>query len=382
MAESTTALPGKRRISLAKRSVALETLTRLVRYIFTRGIALFLAAVIGVYLTILIANMGGYVDQIKIGEIREQVGASVLANPALQGRPASEIKKYVEEQVQLEIKRLGLDKPFILRSFGYLTTALSLSLGRSEHLTSDSGSRQVRLILLERLPATLLLWGLSDLFLFFASVLFALYLSRRYGSFFDQAVIALAPTSAAPPWFYGIILILIFASVLRILPYGGIVDAPPPKTTLGYTLSVFKHLVLPAFAIILASIFITIYNWRTFFLIFSSEDYVEMAKAKGLSSGAIERRYILRPTLPTIITSFALMLIAMWMGGIITETVFVWPGLGRLLYEAIGSFDTPVIVASVVLYAYLLAITVLLLDIIYAVIDPRVRVGGEGKLGL
>jgi peptide/nickel transport system permease protein len=76
------------------------------------------------------------------------------------------------------------------------------------------------------------------------------------------------------------------------------------------------------------------------------------------------------------------MLIAMWMGGIITETVFVWPGLGRLLYEAIGSFDTPVIVASVVLYAYLLAITVLLLDIIYAVIDPRVRVGGEGKLGL
>jgi hypothetical protein len=201
MAESTTALPGKRRIGLAKRSVALETLTRLVRYIFTRGIALFLAAVIGVYLTILIANMGGYVDQIKIGEIREQVGASVLANPALQGRPASEIKKYVEEQVQLEIKRLGLDKPFILRSFGYLTTALSLSLGRSEHLTSDSGSREVRLILLERLPATLLLWGLSDLFLFFASVLFALYLSRRYGSFFDRAVIALAPTSAAPPWF-------------------------------------------------------------------------------------------------------------------------------------------------------------------------------------
>ncbi len=382
MAESTTALPGKQRLSVAKRSVALETLGRLVKYVSTRGIALFLAAVIGVYLTILIANMGGYVDQIKIGEIREQVGASVLANPALQGRPASEIKKYVEEQVELEIKRLGLDKPFILRSFKYLTAALSLSLGRSEHLTSDSGSRQVRLILLERLPATLLLWGLADLFLFFASVLFALYLSRRYGSFLDRTVIALAPTSAAPPWFYGIILILIFASVLRILPYGGIVDAPPPRTTLGYTLSVFKHLALPVLAVILASIFITIYNWRTFFLIFSSEDYVEMAKAKGLPSGAIERRYILRPTLPTIITSFALMLIAMWMGGIITETIFVWPGLGRLLYEAIGSFDTPVIVASVVLYAYLLAITVLLLDIIYAIIDPRVRVGGEGKLRL
>ncbi|MGQ9734927.1 MAG: ABC transporter permease, partial [Candidatus Bipolaricaulia bacterium] len=338
MAEATVA---SREKWLSRRSAALEALSRLTKYILTRGIALFLAAVIGVYLTILVANMGGYVDQIKIGEIREQVGASVQANPALQGRPASEIKRYVEEQVQLEIKRLGLDKPFIFRSFGYLMTALSLSLGRAEQLVSDSGSRQVRLILLERLPATLLLWGLADLFLFFASVFFALYLSRRYGSFLDRTVIALAPTSAAPPWFYGILLILVFASVLRLLPYGGIIDAPPPRTTLGYTLSLFKHLALPVLAVILASIFITIYNWRTFFLIFSSEDYVEMAKAKGLPSGAIERRYILRPTLPTIITSFALMLIAMWMGGIITETIFVWPGLGRLLYEAIGSFDTP-----------------------------------------
>jgi peptide/nickel transport system permease protein len=380
MAEATLTSKSRERW-LARRNAAMEALHRLVKYVLTRGIALFLAAVVGVYLTILIANMGGYVDQIKISEIREQVGASVLANPALQGRPASEIKKYVEEKVELEIKRLGLDKPFILRSFGYLTTALSLSLGRAEHLVSDSGSRQVRLILLERLPATLLLWGTGELLLFFISVFFALYLSRRYGSFLDRLVIALAPTSAPPPWFYGILLILVFASVLRVLPYGGIVDAPPPKTTLGYTLSVCKHLVLPITALLVEEIFIAIYSWRTFFLIFSSEDYVEMAKAKGLPSGAIERRYILRPTLPTIITSFALLLIGVWTGGIVTETIFVWPGLGRLLYEAIGSFDTPVIVASVVLYAYLLAITVFLLDIVYAILDPRVKVGAEGQPG-
>ena len=86
----------------------------------------------------------------------------------------------------------------------------------------------------------------------------------------------------------------------------------------------------------MASFFLSIYNWRTFFLIYSSEDYVEMAKAKGLPARDIERRYILRPTLPTIITKFALLLISVWQGAIITETVFLWPGLGRTLYRRLG----------------------------------------------
>jgi len=92
----------------------------------------------------------------------------------------------------------------------------------------------------------------------------------------------------------------------------------------------------------------------------------------------VERRYILRPTLPTIITNFALLVIGLWTGAIILETVFNWPGLGRLLYQAIGLFDTPIIVGSTVIYAYLLAITVFILDFIYALVDPRVRVGEGG----
>ena len=104
-----------------------------------------------------------------------------------------------------------------------------------------------------------------------------------------------------------------------------------------------------------------------------------MAKAKGLSDREIERRYVLRPTLPTIITQFALLLITLWTGAIILETVFNWPGLGRTLYQAIGLYDTPVIVGSTVIYAYLLALTVFLLDFVYALVDPRVKVGGGGS---
>jgi peptide/nickel transport system permease protein len=200
----------------------------------------------------------------------------------------------------------------------------------------------------------------------------------KYGSWFDKLTIALSPTSAAPPWFYGIFFILIFAAVLKILPFGGLVDSPPPDNPFDYGLSVLKHLILPAMSVIVSSIFLSIYNWRTFFLIFSSEDYVELARAKGLPARDVERRYILRPTLPTIITNFALLVITLWTGFTITETVFVWPGLGITLYRAIGAYDTPVIVGSTIIYAYLLAITVFLLDFVYALVDPRVKVGAGG----
>jgi peptide/nickel transport system permease protein len=333
--------------------------------------------VIGIYLTIMIANMGGFVDQIMRSEIQERVTLQVAMNPANRGLDPTTRNQLVLERIRLEEERLGLDRPLALRSMTYLSNALTLNLGRALRMTSDSGSRQVRLIILERLPPTLLLMGSSNLILFFGSVSLALALSRKYGSFWDKVTIALSPTSAAPPWFYGIFLILIFAAILGVLPFGGMVDAPPPETTLGYALSVLKHLTLPASALIISSLFLSIYNWRTFFLIYSSEDYVEMAKAKGLPSRDVERRYILRPTLPTIITNFALILIGLITGAIITETVFLWPGLGRTVFRAIGQYDIPVIVGSTIIYAYLLAITVFILDFVYALVDPRVKVGGQ-----
>ena len=165
-------------------------------------------------------------------------------------------------------------------------------------------------------------------------------------------------------------------NIWGVLPYGGMVQAPPPADRMEYGLSVARHMVLPVASMVISSVFSSIYAWRTFFLIYSSEDYVEMAKAKGLSSRDIERSYILRPTLPTIITNFALMLITLWTGAIILETVFNWPGLGRLFNQAINIYDTPVIVGNTVIYAYLLAVTVFVLDFVYVLVDPRVKIGG------
>ena len=357
-------------------SASTSTVSRVVRYTTVRLLTLFTTVVIGVYLTIMIANMGGYVDVIMKSEIRERITMQFANSRAAQTMSADARAEFLATQIAQEEQRVGLNTPVAVRNLRFLLNALSLNMGRAINMTSDSGSKLVRLIILERLPATLLLMGTAELLLFFLSVFMALSLSRRYGSWWDKVVITLSPSSAAPPWFYGIFFILIFAALLRVLPFGGMTDSPPPSNPVDYALNVLKHLILPASALIISSLFLSIYNWRTFFLIYSSEDYVEMAKAKGLTARDIERRYILRPTLPAIITSFALVLIGTVGGAIITETVFLWPGLGRTLYRAIGLYDTPVIVGATIIYAYLLAITVFLLDFVYVLVDPRVKIGG------
>lgn len=357
-----------------------SSLLRVLKYSAVRLISLLVSVTIAVFLTIMIANMGGYVDQIRLGEIRETVVQAVRGNVINRSLPPEELQALIDDLVYQEAHAQGLDRPFVIRSLEYMKNAMTLNLGNSLRMTSDTGSRQVRLIILERLPPTLLLWGTSGLLLFVLQISVALSLSRKYGSWLDKFFVAMAPLSTTPGWFFGIFLILIFASFLRVLPFGGMVDAPVPKNAVDYTLSVLKHLLLPTMALTLNSFFLQVYQWRTFFLIYSSEDYVEIAKAKGLSNKVIERQYVLRPTLPNIITGLALTLIALWLGGPILETIFNWPGLGRAFYEAVQFYDIPVILGQTIIYAYLLAITVFLLDYIYALVDPRVRIGrGDGS---
>ncbi len=352
--------------------------SRLSKYFVVRFIALVLTSIVAIYILIIVANAGGAVDNIREAQIREEVAMQMQAmRDEMAGWSAERRREFEQQLVEQERQRLGLDEPFIVRTLYTLRDAVTLDLGTAEHLTSDAGSRRVRLIILERLPPTLLLMGTAFIILFFSSVFIALILSRKYGSIIDRMMIILAPSSAAPSWFYGIFLILIFAAVLGWLPWGGMVEAPPPDATGPYILSVLRHLILPVAANILSLLFIYIYTYRTFFLIYSSEDYVEVGKAKGLSNRALERKYILRPTIPPILTNFMMAVIALFMGNVLLEQVFNWPGLGRMIFEAIGLFDVPIVVGAMVIYAYLLALTLFLLDIFYAILDPRVRIGSD-----
>jgi len=345
-----------------------------VKFAVKRGITLYLVVLLSIYITIVVANMGGMIDNFIKSQLLFDITYQFKRDPEYKDLPANELDKLIKETYKLEIKRRGLDKPFYIRSLVYMKDAITLDLGRALYLTSDTGSRSVRLIILERLPQTVMLFTTAMIINFLTHIFIGLYLSRHYGGKLDKLFIALAPTSVVPGWFYGIFLILIFASWLHILPYGGLVDVPPPKDPTLYTLSVLKHMILPLASWVISGFFLGCYSNRTFFLIFSTEDYVEAARAKGVPPRQLEIRYILRPSLPPIITGFALGLIGSWGGAIITETVFNWPGLGKVTYQAINAFDTPVLVGVTVIYAYLLAATVWILDMIYGIVDPRIKV--------
>ncbi|MGE5463557.1 MAG: hypothetical protein ACM3PS_09385, partial [Syntrophothermus sp.] len=242
-----------------RKTAGSSTFLRVSRYVATRILTLGATVIVGIYLTILIANMGGYVDRIMRGEIRDRITQSMTSNPSILKMDPAVRQKLIQDTIALEEERVGLNIPMAVRNFRYLKNALTLQLGRAINMTSDSGSKQVRLILLERLPATLLLMGTSQLFLFFSSIFIALNLSRRYGNFWDKVIVALSPTSAVPPWFYGIFLILIFAALLKVLPFGGMVDSPPPSNPIDYSLSLLKHMFLPCISLILSSFFLSIY---------------------------------------------------------------------------------------------------------------------------
>jgi len=355
-------------------------LIRFARYVAIRGIAVLVTVAVGVYVAIWVSQLGGYADALRRNDIEGAVAMSFRGNEAYAAMSTSEKEAVMEQATIAAIHQAGLDRPFYQRSFKHLAEALSLTLGEVAGVMSHWGpARSAREMLLESLPLTLVLFGTANLVTFFGSLFLSLVLSRRYGSFLDRATVFLVPVLSAPPWLHGILLILVFAVIAGILPYGGIVDAPPPLTTFGYALSVLKHMILPVMAWVLGTIPLSIYVSRAFFLIHSAEDYVELAKAKGLRAHTLQRRYILRPVLPTVITNFAFTLIVAWQGAILTELVFNWPGMGRLLFEAIGAFEVPIIIGSVVIFAYLLALTVLVLDIVYALVDPRIRFGSGGN---
>ncbi len=354
---------------------ASSTFSRVAKYTLVRALILFLAVVVGVFLAIILINFGGFIDQIY----QERINWA-LAHMAMDMHGMSPEEKFpILEKARWEMEEaMGLHEPFLRRCALWLMHGLTLDWEDAAFLSPYWDTRPVMDVILERLPNTLLLAGTSNLLLFSTAILVALVLSRKYGHWLDRMLIALSPISSAPNWVYGIILTVIFAAQLRLLPFNGMFDVMPPRTQFGYITVVLKHMILPVTAIVLSMFFQGVYAWRTFFLLHAEEDYVELAEAKGLPSRMLERRYILRPTLPYVLTSFALMVISFWQGALALEVFFHWPGIGALFVEAVWSLSRTTVISLVVIFAYLLALSVFVLDMLYSLIDPRVRVGSKG----
>jgi peptide/nickel transport system permease protein len=347
-----------------------STFSRILKYFFRRLFLMVLVLAAGLYLAVVVVNYGGFIDKIIEDNITNTlIGMSM----GMSGMPAEE-KLAVLEQAEQQMRQANrLDEPFLLRCLEWTWRAATFNW----ELRVEQGARgrtgETAQEILEKLPNTLLLAGSANLLLFVASVFLALILSRRYGSLLDKLVVTLSPLSSVPNWIYGILLLEVFAVSLGILPFGGISDPMPPETRLDALGSLLRHLLLPISAIFLSTFFKSVYAWRTFFLINAEEDYVELGRAKGLSPRMLERFYILRPTLPFVVTSFTILLITFWQEVIALEVLFNWPGIGAAFLSAMRTNDRDMMLGLIVIFAYLLALTVILLDLFYAWIDPRVE---------
>lgn len=329
-----------------------------------------------VFLALLGVLLGatGFSDKILTGVINEELrGVRQALSQTI--RDPEELERVLRiKQEELESLH-GLDKPWVVRIPKTMSRVITLDLGEAKTLRSFSGSNKIADIILERFPNTVLLMTTSFVFVAAIGLLVGVRSASRAGSRMDRALSIFAVGSNAfPAWWVGILLIMTFAVMLNVLPAAGMYSAPPPTDTFPRLLDLFKHAILPVAALTLVSVGPYLYYIRSITVKTAQEPFVAFARARGLSEWRVRLRHILRPAAPPIATSLVLGLVGSFSGAILTETVFKWPGMGRLYADALlGTPDEGIIIALLVMYTGMFLVARFVLDILYMVLDPRVR---------
>jgi peptide/nickel transport system permease protein len=335
-----------------------------------------LVVVLIAVLVLLVVSLGatGYSDRILAAVVDEEMRA-VRTTLAQTIHDPAQLEQTLAVRRSELASSYGLDHPWTERLPGMVGRVLTLDLGEARTVRSTDGSSSITDIILERLPMTLLLLLTALLITSSIGLAVGVWLSTRPGTRADRAITYLAAISnAVPGWWTGILLILIFGFVLRVLPSGGMYSTPPPPDALGRFGDLMWHAVLPILTLVLVSVGPSIYVVRQMTVGVALEDHVTLARAKGMPPSIVARRHILRVAAPPIVTGLILGLAGTVGGAILVETVFGWQGMGRLYYDAIaGTPDEGLIVALTFMFTLVYVIARMILEVLYVVLDPRVR---------
>lgn len=338
--------------------------------------ALTMIGVFFVVLLLLVLTLGltGFSDRILNAVVGEQLRAERTALAEKIRDPDALEKTLTERRKEFEAF-YGLDTPWYLRLPGTVFRVLTLDLGEARNLRSFDGSNRVIDIVLERLPNTMLLLTTSLIITAVLGLGLGVYMATRAGTWLDRAMSIFAAVSyAIPTWWIGILLILLLSVRWRLLPSGGMYSTPPPIDSVPRFLDLLQHALLPVLTLVLVSVGPYIYAVRTITLNIAQEDYVTMARAKGLPASRVRNRHILRVAAPPLVTGLILGLAGSLSGSILVETIYNWQGMGRLYYDALaGTPDEGVIVALTFMFTLLYVGVRMLLEVLYIFLDPRVR---------
>jgi peptide/nickel transport system permease protein len=265
--------------------------------------------------------------------------------------------------------RYGLDRPLIEQLGRYL-----LAVATGEFGYSFSYRQPVFEVILARVPATLLLMCSALLFAIVVGVGLGVLSALRPHSLLDYGVSVLTLLGAAMPVFWlGQLLIILFAVQLELFPVQGMVTVRERYTGLRYILDLLHHLALPALTLGLLQLALLTRLTRTSLREMLAEDFVRTARAKGLRERVVVLRHALRNALLPVVTVIGGQIGVLITGAALTETIFAWPGLGRLLLDATLNRDYPLLMALFIIVAVSVVAANLLTDLVYTMLDPRVR---------
>ncbi|MCT8971584.1 ABC transporter permease [Microbaculum marinisediminis] len=270
--------------------------------------------------------------------------------------------------------RLGLRDPILVQFARFILNAAQFNFGISYQF-----KQPVSEMILSRLPATLELSIVSALFALLVGIPMGVYTGIRRNAWMSKLFLTVSLVGISlPPFLIGILLIFIFAVNLQWLPSfgrGSVVDLGFWSTGL-LTVSGLKALILPAITLGLFQLTLIMRLVRAEMLEVLRTDYIKFARARGLTERAVNFGHALKNTLIPVITVTGLQLGSIIAFAIITETVFQWPGMGLLFLQSVQNVDIPIMAAYLMLIAFLFVVINLIVDILYTVVDPRVRLDG------
>ncbi|MBQ6508367.1 MAG: ABC transporter permease [Flexilinea sp.] len=260
-----------------------------------------------------------------------------------------------EEQLEALREEMGLNGSLVERYFRYIGNLLKGDLGISYVSKQD-----VMKIYLQRLPNTLKLASMTMIFATLIALPLGIIAAVNQNSWIDTLSMVLALIGLSMPNFWlGLLLIILFALKLGWFPSGGNVG--------------FKSIILPAFTVGAGLAALLTRTTRSSMLDVIRQDYLRTARAKGVPERTIIRKHALRNALIPIITIFGVQFSNVLGGSVLAETVFAWPGVGRLVVDAIDQRDIPTVTGALVMTTMLVTIVNLMIDIVYAFVDPRIK---------
>lgn len=272
------------------------------------------------------------------------------------------------EWIEKTRKDFGLDKPLAEQLLIYIGKALQGDLGHSYTFREP-----VLALIAQRVPATLLLMGTALTIALVMGIVLGVVSSKKPYSLFDNFVTSASLAGYSIPIFWlGQILMLLFVMWLPWFPVGGMTSLRTEYTGILYVADVLRHLFLPALTLSTWYLAIIYRLTRSSMLQVLREDYIVLARSKGLDENSVLFKHALKNGLLPVVT-FAGMTIGLMLGGaVLTETVFGWPGLGRLMYTSMFARDYPVLLGMLIFVSGTVILSNLITDIIYALIDPRI----------